>query len=315
MNRRLPSLNALLAFEAAGRHLSFARAAEELHITPAAIGQQVRALESYLGQTLFVRLNRSVELTAAGQALLPGVRDGFEQIARTLNAFYQRSARRPLTISVDPNIGARWLVRRLDRFREQHPWIEIRLDATYRFVDFTREAVDVGIRYGDGDYPGLRCDVLCEDEVFPVCSPALLDSPHPLGSPEDLRWHRLLHWDWDPDAPTWPDWTAWLKAAGVGHIDSSQGLRFAPGYHSFGLMMDAALAGQGVALANPVIAADEIKAGRLVKPFELGMPQSFRYYIVCPEATANDPKITAFRNWVIGEAASFEASVTESEPD
>ena len=307
MHRRLPSLNALRAFEAAGRRLSFSRAAAELHVTPAAVGQQVRTLESYLGETLFVRQNRSVELTVAGQALLPGVSDGFDQIARTMEAFYRRTVRRPLTVSVEPNFGAKWLVRRLDRFRERHPGIEIRLDATSRVIDFTREAVDLAIRYGDGNYPGLRCDVLLEDEVFPVCSPALLDGPHPLVHPEDLQWHRLLRQDWDPNAPTWPDWTMWLQAAGVEDVDPNQGPQFAAG--SYSLMMDAALAGQGVALASSVLVADDIEAGRLVKPFDLSMHQSLRYYLVGPEATADEPMSAAFREWVLSEAGASEAVV------
>ena len=307
MHRRLPSLNALRAFEAAGRRLSFSRAAAELHVTPAAVGQQVRTLESYLGETLFVRQNRSVELTVAGQALLPGVSDGFDQIARAMEAFYRRTVRRPLTVSVEPNFGAKWLVRRLDRFRERHPGIEIRLDATSRVIDFTREAVDLAIRYGDGNYPGLRCDVLLEDEVFPVCSPALLDGPHPLVHPEDLQWHRLLRQDWDPNAPTWPDWTMWLQAAGVEDVDPNQGPQFAAG--SYSLMMDAALAGQGVALASSVLVADDIEAGRLVKPFDLSMHQSLRYYLVGPEATADEPMSAAFREWVLSEAGASEAVV------
>ena len=306
MRRRLPSLNALRAFEAAGRHVSFSRAAEELHVTPAAIGQQVRALESYLGETLFVRLNRSVELTVAGQALLPGLSDGFDQLARTMEAFYRRTVRRPLTVSVEPDFGAKWLVRRLDRFREHHPGIEIRLDATIRVIDFAREAVDLAIRYGDGDYPGLRCDVLFEEDVFPVCSPALLEGPHPLVHPEDLQWHRLLHQDWAANAPTWPDWKMWLMAAGVENVDPTHGLQFASG--SYGLMMDAALAGHGVALASSVLVADDIEAGRLVKPFDLGVHQSLRYYLVGPEATADEPMTTAFREWLIGEAGGSSAS-------
>ena len=300
MKPRIPPLNALRAFEAAGRHMSFSRAAAELHVTPAAVGQQVRALESYLGEALFVRLNRTVELTVAGQTLLPGVSDGFDQLVRTMEAFYRRSVRRPLTVSVEPDFGAKWLVRRLDRFRERHPGIAIRLDATSRLVDFTREAVDLAIRYGDGDYPGLRCDVLFEDEVFPVCSPALLEGAHPLIHPEDLQWHPLLRQDGVEDQPMWPDWAMWLRAAGVGNVDSTHGPEFTWG--SYGLMMDAALAGQGVALASRVLSADDIEAGRLVKPFELSMRQSLRYYLVGPEATADEPMTSAFREWVSSEA-------------
>ena len=305
MNRRLPSLNALRAFEAAGRHMSFSRAAEELHVTPAAVGQQVRGLESYLGETLFVRLNRSVELTVAGQALLPGVSDGFDQIARTMEAFYRRTVRRPLTVSVEPNFGAKWLVRRLDRFRERHPGIEIRLDATSRVVDFSREAVDLAIRYGDGNYPGLRCDVLFEEDVFPVCSPGPCSKAR-------IRWCiRKICGGIGSCArtaagqPTWPDWAMWLRAAGVENVDPTQGPEFASG--SYGLMMDAALAGQGVALASSVLAADDIDAGRLVKLFDLGVHQSLRYYLAGPEATADEPMTTAFREWVISEAGGLTA--------
>ena len=280
--------------------MSFSRAAEELHVTPAAVGQQVRVLESYLGESLFVRLNRSVELTVAGQALLPGVSDGFDQIGRTMEAFYRRTVRRPLTVSVEPNFGAKWLVRRLDRFRERHPGIEIRLDATSRIVDFNREAVDLAIRYGDGNYPGLRCGVLFEEDVFPVCSPSLLEGSQPLVHPEDLQRHRLLRQDWAADQPTWPDWGMWLRAAGVRNVDPTRGPEFASG--SYGLMMDAALAGQGVALASSVLAADDIEAGRLVKPFDFGMHQSLRYYLVGPEATADEPMTAAFREWAISEA-------------
>jgi len=270
-------------------------------VTPAAVGQQVRALESYLGEALFVRLNRTVDLTVAGQTLLPGVSDGFDQLARTMEAFYRRTVRRPLTVSVEPDFGAKWLVRRLDRFRERHPGIEIRLDATARVVDFAREAVDLAIRYGDGSYPGLRCDVLFEEDVFPVCSPALLEGPHPLKQPGDLEWHALLRQEWAAGNPTWPDWAMWLRAAGVENVDPNQGPEFSLG--SYGLMMNAALAGQGVALASSVLAADDIEAGRLVKLFDLSMPQSLRYYLVGPEATADEPMTTAFREWIGSEAA------------
>ena len=167
-------------------------------------------------------------------------------------------------------------------------------------VNFTREAVDLGIRYGDGNYPGLRCDVLFEEDVFPICSPSLLEGPHPLVRPEDLQWHRLLRQDRVSDQPTWPDWGMWLRAAGVRNVDPTQGPEFASG--SYGLMMDAALAGQGVALASSVLAADDIEGGRLVKPFDFGMHQSLRYYLVGPEATADEPMTAAFREWVISEA-------------
>lgn len=297
---RLPSLNSLRAFEASGRLGSFSAAAEELHVTPAAVGHQVKALESQLGATLFVRLNRRVELTEAGQALLPALSDAFERLSEGVEAFYRRNVTRPLTVSVEPSLGAKWLLRRLDRFRERHPGIEIRIDATIRVVDFAREQVDMAIRYGSGDYPGMRVECLFEEQVFPVCSPALLRGEHPLRAPSDLRYHTLLRTDWNPKFPTWPDWNMWLKAAGLDDIDGSKGPQFSGDPET--LSLQAAIEGQGVALASSVLAADDLASGKLVKPFQLRFPVEFCYFLVCPEAVAEAPKISAFRDWLLEEA-------------
>jgi len=309
MRRTLPSLNALRAFEAAGRHLSFTRAARELHVTPAAIGQQVRQLEEYLGDRLFVRQNRSLELSEGGQALLPGLTDAFERLGDAVEWYRRRNADRPLTVSIEPSFAARWLLKRLHRFRADHPGIEIRLDATRRIVDFRRERVDVAVRYGTGDYPGLRVDRLLREEVFPVCSPALLDGPKALREPSDLRFHTLLDCDWTPQNPTWPDWEMWLREAGVADVvPSSRGLRFSA--DSYLLMLDAAVAGDGVALASGVLVADDLAAGRLVRPFdlELGFPGDFGYFVVSPEATAEQPKIAALRDWLLAEARASDGA-------
>lgn len=307
---RLPSLNALRAFDAAGRHLSFSRAAEDLHVSAAAVGQQVRVLEDYLGARLFLRNNRAIELTAAGQALLPGVSAAFEQLTHAVEGFYRRSARRPLTVSIEPSFGARWLLTRLDGFREQHPGVEIRLDATVRVVDFNREAVDLAVRYGTGDYPDLRADHLFEERVFPVCSPRLIEGPHPLREPEDLRWHTLLHMDWNPDNPTWPDWEMWLRAAGVSGVDATAGIQFEHG--SYELMLEAAEAGQGVALAGNVV-GDDLRAGKLVRPFRTSVSQTYGYFVVSPKATADSPRIATFRDWLIAEARASEEANAEDE--
>lgn len=297
--RRLPSLNALRAFEAAARHLSFTSAAAELHVTPAAIGHQIKTLEADLGAPLFVRLNRALELTEAGQVLLPVASDAFARLSDGLETFYRRNAARPLTVSVEPSFGAKWLLRRLDRFREHHPGIDIRIDATGRVVDFAREQVDVAIRYGSGNYPGLRVECLFEEQVVPVCSPALVQGPHPLRRPEDLRHHRLLRREWSPRYPTWPDWEMWLKAAGLEDIPLSRGPEFTG--ESESLLHQAAVEAQGVALASSVLVADDLAAGRLIKPFDVTFPVSFCYFVVCPKATADAPKIRAFREWILGE--------------
>ena len=302
MARHLPSLNALRAFEAAGRHLSFSKAAEELHVTPAAVGHQVKALEHDLGTALFERLNRAVVLTPAGQSLLPGISEVFYRLTEVVETFRRRDQNRPLTVSMPPSFGATWLMPRLERFRSRHPDIDVRIDADNRVVDLVHEDVDVALRYGLGEYPGMRVDALMSEEVFPVCSPRLLEGPHPLRELEDLRWHTLLHVDGYAHADFWPDWNMWLHSAGVGDIEVRRGLHF----NHTSMAFQAAVAGQGVALGSRVLAGDDLRAGRLVRPFAHGTPMSFAYYMVCPEALADEPRIAAFREWIIEEAASAE---------
>lgn len=316
MNRQpasLPSLNALRAFEAAARRLSFSRAAEELHVTPAAIGHQVKSLEDHLGTPLFVRLNRAVELTEAGRALLPGLSDGFERLRATVETFQRRAADRPLTVSIVPAFGGKWLLRRLDRFRELHPGIDIRIDATERVVDFSREQVDAAIRYGDGNYPGLRVDCLLAEQVYPVCSPRLLDGPRALREPRDLVHHTLLRTTWNPRYPTWPDWEMWLKAAGLQDLEVTYGPELTGDTEA--MILEEAAAGRGVALASSVLAADDLAAGRLVRPFDMQFPVDFCYWLVCPETAAQAPKTRAFREWLLEEVRTAnEAGAPRSEP-
>ena len=302
---RLPPLNALKAFEAAARHLSFSRAADELHVTPAAVGHQVKALEEYLGVELFIRGNRRIELSAAGETLFPGISDGFARMLTAVEAFRRRHADQPLVISIVPAFGGKWLMKRLDRFRELHPDICIRIEATERVADFSRDPVDVAIRYGSGDYPGLRVDCLLQEEVYPVCSPALLEGEHPLREPADLRHHVLLNSDWNPNYPTWPDWEMWLKAAGLGDLPVTYGPRLSGSSES--LLIEEALAGRGVALASSVLVADDLDAGRLVRPFDVTFPVQFCYWLVCPEATAEHPRTRTFREWLLSEVRSAEA--------
>jgi LysR family glycine cleavage system transcriptional activator len=298
MRRRLPSLNALRAFEAAGRYQSFTRAAEELHVTTAAVGHQVKALEDHLGVKLFRRLNRALVLTEAGHGLLPGLQDVFYRLTGVMQAFYQRDAERPVTVSVPPAFAGKWLLPRLDRFREQHPDIEVRIDATNRLVDLLHEDAEIGLRYGAGDYPGLRTDRLLAEEAFPVCSPELLEGDHPLRVPGDLRWHTLLHGEDRASADSWPDWTMWLQAAGVTGVDTRRGLRFS----DTELALQVAIQGQGVALGSPVLAGDDLAKGRLIRLFEVSYPVTYAYYLVSPEAIADEPRVVAFRQWVLSEA-------------
>ena len=298
MRRDLPPLNSLRAFEAAARHLSFARAADELHVTPAAISHQVKALEERLGVKLFHRLNRSVMLTGAGQACAAGISDALDRMADALERLRARECSGPLTVSTPPALAARWLVPRLERFQDLHPEIDVRVSAAMRLVDFSREDVDIAVRYGRGDYPGLIVELLQANEVIPVCAPALPDGPRRLRTPQDLAGHTLLHDDTPTTDSAYPNWAMWLRAAGLGHIDPSRGPRF----DYSGLVLEAAVAGRGVALALSTVVAADLAAGRLVQPFALTVPTPFAYYVVCPQATAGRPKVEAFRRWLHAEA-------------
>ena len=293
MARRLPPLNGLRAFEAAARHLSFTRAAEELSVTQAAISHQVKALEERLGVQLFRRLNRALLLTDAGQQYLPELRDAFDRIDAATERLRASDSRGPLTVSVLPSVATRWLVPRLGRFREAHPEIDIRIAADMHLTDFAREDVDAVLRYGRGDWPGLRADWLLSEDFFPVCSPGLLEGSHPLHTPDDLRHHILLH---DDDRT---DWTMWFLAAGIEGGDTTRG----PAFTDSSMVLQAAAEGQGVALGRSALAAADLAAGKLVKPFDISLPANYAYYLACPEATSERPKIVAFREWLIAEAA------------
>jgi LysR family transcriptional regulator, glycine cleavage system transcriptional activator len=297
MGRRLPPLNSLRAFEAAARHLSFTKAAEELHVTPAAISHQIKALEDHLRVKLFRRLNRAVMLTDAGQACLPGLSEAFDRIAAVLERLRVQDCGGPLTVSTSPAFAAKWLVPRLERFQERCPEIDVRVSAAMRLIDFAREDVDVAIRYGPGRYPSLLSELLLTNEVVPVCAPALLENSRPLRVPQDLRHHTLLHDDTPTSDAAYPNWAMWLRAAGVEGVEPLRGPRF----DYAGLALEAAAVGRGVALALSTIAAADLVAGRLVRPFAVAVPIPFAYYVVCPEATAGRPKVEAFRQWLRAE--------------
>jgi LysR family transcriptional regulator, glycine cleavage system transcriptional activator len=307
MARHLPPVNSLRAFEAAARHLSLSRAAAELHVTPAAVSHQVKALEGWLGVQLFRRLNRRVLLTEAGQTCLRGLSDGFDLLAATVEKVRLQSSSGLLTVSVAPSFAAKWLVARLDRFRRAHPEIDVRIDATNALTDFERDSVDLGIRYGRGLYTGLRSDRLLSESVFPVCSPKLMRGRHALRTPRDLAHHTLLHIDMPMMGETEPTWEMWLLAAGAHRIDWRRGPRF--GVSS--MAIETAIAGQGVVLGSDVLCAADLASGRLVKPFDVRLALDFGYWIVSPQATADRPKIAAFRDWLLAEAVEHE---TTSEP-
>ena len=301
MARRLPPLNALRAFEVAARHLSFTKAAEELYVTQAAISHQVKALEEALGVQLFRRLNRRLMLTDAGQLYLPALTAAFDGIDAATGRLRADENAGSLTVSVANSLAAKWLLPRLPRFRERHPEIDVEISAADRLVDFGRDNADMGIRYGLGNYPGLKVDPLMEDTVFPVCSPQLVngrlvDGPPPLRAPEDLRRHTLLHDDVGTGEA--PNWRRWLTAAGVTGVNPERG----PRYSHSSLVLQAAIDGQGVALGRSSLVSLDLEAGRLVQPFGPALPSHYACYVVSPVATAERPKIKAFRDWLLEEA-------------
>lgn len=303
---RLPSLNALRAFSVAGQYLSFTKAATELNVTQAAISHQIKTLEDQLGIKLFRRAPRGLMLTEAGQAYLPSVRDAFDRLVAATDRLETRDAGGILTISVLPSFAARWLVPRLLRFRQTHPDIDLRVAAEDRLTEFERDGVDIAIRYGAGNYPGLHTTAVFGESFFPVCSPVLTSGTVPLKEPADLRHHTLLH-----DAVTM-DWPMWLLAAGITDlVDVSRG----PAFNDSALMLQAAADGQGVALGRSTLVADDLASGRLVKPFSISLPSHYGYYLVYPEAFVGRPKVKAFEDWLLEEAGPLNQSHGDAGPD
>ncbi|UEM06377.1 transcriptional regulator GcvA [Skermanella rosea] len=295
MGRRLPPLNAIRAFEAAARHLSFTRAAEELNVTQAAISHQIKGLEDVLGVPLFRRLNRALVLTEAGQGYLPPLREALDQIADATAKLKAADGGGSLTISTIASFAAKWLVPRLPHFQEQHPHLDVLLSTTPQMVDFTQQDVDAAIRFGRGGWEGVRAEKLLTEDIFPVCSPALLEGPKRLRTPEDLAGFTLLHDDF------LIGWTMWLQSAGVRGVDAARGPRFTDS----ALVLQAAVAGHGIALARRVLAADDLDAGRLVAPFGITLPTELAYYFVAPPRYFDRPKVAAFYEWVCGEARDY----------
>ena len=303
----LPPLNALRAFEATARHLSFSRAAEELNVTPAAVSHQVKALEETLGTSLFRRLNRAIELTDAGRLLFPDLQEGFQRIGEAVAKLDRLSDDRVLVISTGPAFSAKWLAPRLYRFLEQYPEIDARISANLGRSNFGADGVDVAIRFGGGEYSGFHVEPLVEDSLLPLCSPALLARGPALKTPRDLRRHVLIHDDSLSFRENHPGWAEWLKAAGVRGVDASRGLRFNHADHG----IDAAIEGAGVVLARKVMAAGDLRLGRLVAPFALEIPVGLAFYLVTPRGAETRPKTAKFRDWIEREMAEFRRLLAE----
>src|SRR6185503_13011723 len=309
-------LNALRAFEAAARHLSFKRAAAELHVTAGAVSHQVKLLESVLGVALFRRLTRALELTPEGHRLLPKLREGLASIHEAVDTVRARSEACALNVLAPPNFAARWLIPRLNGFTSAHPDLALHLASRQAMID-GREPADlvqrtndgrddapvVHIRFGTGHYPGAHVDEVFAAEYVPVCSPRLLEGPHPLRTPEDLRAHTLLHDETVLDENARPNWADWLASVGVEGVDAARGPRFSDA----SLAIEAAIEGMGVALAVKPLLAGEIEAGRLAVPFDIAAPANWAYFLVAPDAVADRPPVAAFRQWLLTEARHAKA--------
>jgi DNA-binding transcriptional LysR family regulator len=290
MPRPLPPLNSLRAFEAAARHLSFTRAAEELNVTQAAVSHQVKALEERIGVKLFRRLTRGLLLTEDGHALLPDLREAFDRLAQAVDRVGRQGGQGTLNISLLTTFALGWLVPRLPRFQAAHPSIDVRLTTTARLIDFAVEDVDVAVRYGTGGWPGLRCDKIMDDVITPLCNARLAER---LRKPEDIFNVPLLHEQYEHD------WRTWFRAAGL----SVGQLKKGPIFDSTRVAVEAAIAGIGVACGAPSLFSAELASGQLHQPFDLVVPNGKAYWLVSPEATAERPKIKALREWMLAEAA------------
>jgi len=304
--RRLPPLNALRAFEAAARHMNFTRAADELSVTPGAVSQQIQNLEDFIGVALFKRTPKGLLLTDAAQTALPALRDAFDKLGEAASQLTAPVDGRRVTVSAAPSFAAKWLMPRLGRFEDAHPEVDVWLSAGMELVDFSSGEIDVAIRYGSGRYPGLEVIRLMSETVTPVAAPALL-AERPIETAEDLARHTLLH-DGSPDADeSCPDWIMWLKARGVRGVDGARGPRF----NQSSLVIEAAVAGRGVALAKGALAQADIDAGRLMAPLTASASTAldFAYYLVFPKAKGRLKQVRAFSAWVQGEAERHEAVI------
>jgi LysR family glycine cleavage system transcriptional activator len=298
MRRHLPPLTALRAFEAAARRLSFARAAEELNVTPAAISHQVKALEEWLGVRLFYRHNAALRLTPSGVSYLHAVADGFDRLSRSTEDLAVGDAHNTLSIVVPPTIASRWLVPRLNRFRDRHPKIQLRVTIGAPPVDFSQYNFDIAVAFGGEATPNLLRQPWLTYNIIAVCSPALVRDGS-LSSYEDLARHSLLH-DEALKIQDRIDWKVWLDLMGGVKFDTDRGVHFSHATHAYQMAVD----GHGVTLAKDALIAVDLSEGRLVKLFNHSVSSDLAYDIVYPEAMAASSKVISFRDWLLQEAAN-----------
>ncbi|MDP7427458.1 MAG: transcriptional regulator GcvA [Alphaproteobacteria bacterium] len=300
----MPPLNALRAFEAAARHLSFTKAAEELRVSQSAISQQVRKLESRLGVRVFLRGSTGLELTGEGRTYLAILSEALDRVDAATAEIFGSPARTVLTVGAMATLALKWLLPRLPRFRRDHPDVQVNIASAPYVADYDQVSVwrglgkdiDLAFHDSEGPWPGLRSWWLMDSDLLPVCSPELRDGSRPLRRPADLDRFELLQVN-VPQRQN--DWQRWLQVAGVSGLKLEHAHRFDYSY----LAIQAAIEGLGVAVTNRPFVSMDLTAGRLVAPFEIAAPAPHSYYLVCAEADAGKPKIAAFREWVLREAA------------
>ncbi len=297
---RLPPLKAVHYFESAARLQSFTKAAQELNVTHSAISHQIKALEDWLGQALFERRSRQVRLTDAGQRFVGPVRDAFTLLSVAAQEAAKYNKARPLTVTCLPSVAAKWLVPRLQSFRARHPDINVRISATNTVERIGEGDIDLGIRYGRGNWPGLDVESLQANEVFPVCAPGLLDPARPIRSPRDVVQYPLLT-DTDWVRSGYDEWRDWLAAAGAGDVE----LRSDISLSASNLQIQAAIDGLGIAMGNRILAGDDLKHGRLIRPIDFSVSLDSGYWVVYGKNALKQPKIKAFRDWLFDEVKEY----------
>jgi LysR family glycine cleavage system transcriptional activator len=302
---KMPPLNALRAFEAAARHVSLAKAAQELNVSPGAVSHQIRALEALLGIPLFERRVRAIALTPAAKMLYPGLQNGFLQIQEAVLSLRHVANERVLVVSTPPGLTSKWLAARLYRFANGHPEIEVRISSSLANANFTTDGVDVAVRnlaVRPGDDPGLLIERLAEVSLVPVCSPRLYEQHGLPRTAEALARMPLIHDDSLSGRARIPTWSDWFSAAGLPAVDLGHGLRFNSADHA----LDAAGEGAGVLLAHDLLAYDDLRTGRLIIPVAQPIASGRAYYVVCPKHRSTVPQVRAFRDWIKQEAAALD---------
>ncbi|MES2250038.1 MAG: LysR substrate-binding domain-containing protein [Pseudomonadota bacterium] len=300
--RLLPGTRALRTFEAAGRHLNFTRAAEEVGLTPAAVSHQIKEIEDQLGVVLFTRTSRSIRLTPAGAVWFEATADALDTLRRAAGrARHMARGAATLRVSTSARFATNWLLPRLPQFRAANPGLELGFDISDALRDFDADDIDVAIRFGTGKDPGTRAQRLFDTVIVPVCSPRLLASGPPLATPRDLLQHTLCYVDWKTDGMVWPNWPMWMAAAGVEGFDDSRCIGFADSSDVVRAVTESGMVG----LADLDMIGADLAQGRLVRLFDIGVPMAagYAYHLVYPEGSAQDPRILAFQDWLLGQAS------------